>query len=147
MFQKIQLNKFSNFFENWKKKRNKPQLGKFHTLIGPGATVDGNVKIEDGQTIQIDGKINGSVNVSGLKSTIVITINGTVFGANAEEAALQADHIVINGTVTGKKILARETLSIGHGAKLNVEKIIYGGTLDVQRGALITGYIRDGDEV
>lgn len=73
---------------------------KMETIIGPGATIKGEVHTRG--TLRVDGNVEGKVNADG---SVIVGEKGVV---NAE---VTAGHVVIGGTVHGK-VNGREKVEI-----------------------------------
>ena len=111
---------------------NKKKQPAIKSLIAHGTQVDGNVAFADG--LRVDGNVNGNVHASdGIASILVISESAKVMGA------LEADHIIINGTVQGP-VHARHMLELQ--PKARIEGDIQYAALEMHQGALITGQLR-----
>ena len=98
---------------------------KLDTLIGQGATFDGNITIEGGA--RIDGKLKGKINAKG---TVVVGKNGKVDGEILAKSA------VIGGEIKGT-VRVQEKVEFETGAKFEGE--VYCKTLVVQEGVIFDG--------
>ncbi|MEY4506531.1 MAG: hypothetical protein RL297_1109 [Pseudomonadota bacterium] len=102
------------------------------SLIAQGTRVDGAVNFYDG--LRIDGDIQGDVlGLEDHPSILVISESASVTGQ------VQADHIIINGSVTGP-VVARRMLELQPKARI-VGDVSY-RTLEMHQGALISGLLR-----
>lgn len=102
------------------------------SLIAQGTRVDGAVSFYDG--LRIDGDIQGDVlGLEDRPSILVISESASVTGQ------VQADHIIINGSVTGP-VVARRMLELQPKARI-VGDVSY-RTLEMHQGALISGLLR-----
>jgi cytoskeletal protein CcmA (bactofilin family) len=102
------------------------------SLIAQGTQIDGNIAFADG--LRVDGDVNGNVHASdGVASILVISESAKVVGA------VEADHIIINGTVHGP-VHARHMLELQ--PKARIEGDIQYAALEMHQGALITGQLR-----
>ncbi len=101
-------------------------------MIAHGTQIDGNIAFADG--LRVDGDVNGNVHASdGVASILVISESAKVVGA------VEADHIIINGTVHGP-VHARHMLELQ--PKARIEGDIQYAALEMHQGALITGQLR-----
>jgi len=98
---------------------------KLDTLVGQGATFEGNIVIEGGA--RIDGKLKGKVNAKG---TVVVGKTGKVDGEITAKSA------VIGGEVKGI-IKVQDRVEFESGAKFDGE--VYCKTLVVQEGVIFDG--------
>ena len=102
------------------------------SLIAHGTRIEGNVLFEEG--IRIDGDVIGDIRAATEQpSILVISESASVTGQ------VQADHIIINGTVKGP-VLARQMLELQ--PKARIEGDIEYAALEMHQGALIAA----GDE-
>jgi cytoskeletal protein CcmA (bactofilin family) len=111
---------------------NKKKQPAIESLIAHGTQIDGNIAFADG--LRVDGDVNGNVHASdGVASILVISESAKVVGA------VEADHIIINGTVHGP-VHARHMLELQ--PKARIEGDIQYAALEMHQGALITGQLR-----
>ncbi|MEY2862210.1 MAG: hypothetical protein RL392_2668 [Pseudomonadota bacterium] len=111
---------------------NKKKQPAIKSLIAHGTQIDGNIAFADG--LRVDGDVNGNVHASdGIASILVISESAKVVGA------VEADHIIINGTVHGP-VHARHMLELQ--PKARIEGDIQYAALEMHQGALITGQLR-----
>jgi cytoskeletal protein CcmA (bactofilin family) len=111
---------------------NKKKQPAIKSLIAHGTQIDGNIAFADG--LRVDGDVNGNVHASdGVASILVISESAKVVGA------VEADHIIINGTVHGP-VHARHMLELQ--PKARIQGDIQYAALEMHQGALITGQLR-----
>ena len=102
------------------------------SLIAQGTRIDGNLVFSDG--LRVDGEIHGDVRASeDTPSILVISESATVYGS------LLADHIVINGSVTGP-IQAFDLVELQPKARIQGD-VTYKG-LEMHQGATVAGQLR-----
>lgn len=102
------------------------------SLIAVGTRVGGGIGFQEG--LRIDGDVQGDVFAAEDRpSILVISESASVTGQ------IQADHIIINGTVKGP-VLARSLLELQPKARI-VGDVSY-RTLEMHQGALIAGLLR-----
>ena len=110
------------------KKHTKPQT-QIDSLIGAGASIDGNLNFSGG--LRIDGQINGNVVAAqGKPSTLVLSEHGQVNGE------VNVTHLIINGSITGS-VFASEYMELQSKAKVNGD--VHYTTLEIQLGAIVDG--------
>jgi cytoskeletal protein CcmA (bactofilin family) len=103
-----------------------------NSLIAQGTRVGGGIGYQEG--LRIDGDVQGDVFAAEDRpSILVISESASVTGQ------VQADHIIINGTVKGP-VLARHMLELQPKARI-VGDVSY-RTLEMHQGALIAGLLR-----
>ena len=111
---------------------NKKKQPPIKSLIAEGSQIDGNYTFSDG--LRVDGAIKGNIYSSPeLPSILVISETATVVGS------LNADHIIINGTVTGD-VHAKLMLELQ--PKARIEGNVHYSALEMHQGALIAGQLR-----
>jgi cytoskeletal protein CcmA (bactofilin family) len=111
---------------------NKKKQPLIKSLIAEGSQIDGNFKFSDG--LRIDGAVIGNIfGNPDLASILVISETATVTGE------IHADHIIINGTVTGP-VHARLMLELQ--PKARIQGDVRYTALEMHQGALITGQLR-----
>lgn len=111
---------------------NKKKQPPIKSLIAEGSQIDGNFRFADG--LRIDGAVVG--NISGnpdLASILVISETASVTGE------IQADHIIINGTVKGP-VHARVMLELQPKARITGD--VHYTALEMHQGAIIAGQLR-----
>jgi cytoskeletal protein CcmA (bactofilin family) len=102
------------------------------SLIAQGTRINGGVAYEEG--MRIDGDVQGDVFASEDRPSILV-----ISEAASVTGQVQADHIIINGSVTGP-VVARQMLELQPKARI-VGDVSY-RTLEMHQGALITGLLR-----
>ena len=111
---------------------NKKKQPPIKSLIAEGSQIDGNFKFSDG--LRIDGAVVGSICAkTDLASILVISETATVTGE------IQADHIIINGTVRGP-VYARVMLELQ--PKARIQGDVHYTALEMHQGAIIAGQLR-----
>ena len=111
---------------------NKKKQPPIKSLIAEGSQITGNISFTDG--LRVDGTITGNIRAGeDVASILVISEIATVTGE------IVADHIIINGTVTGP-IHARKMLELQ--PKARIEGDVDYAALEMHQGALITGQLR-----
>lgn len=102
------------------------------SLIAAGSRIDGHLSFTEG--LRIDGDVLGNVRASDEKGSIlVISETASVVGE------IQADHVVINGTVKGP-IRAFDLLELQ--PKARIEGDVHYRALEMHQGALVSGQLR-----
>jgi len=110
-------------------KKNQPPI---KSLIAQGTRIEGNMKFDEG--LRIDGEVFGDVHATASEgSLLVISEAATVQGS------IQADHVIINGTVRGP-VHARELLELQ--PKARIEGDVSYVALEMHQGAMISGQLR-----
>lgn len=110
------------------KKHTKPQT-QIDSLIGAGASIDGNLNFSGG--LRIDGRVNGNVVAAQDKpSTLVLSEHGQVNGE------VNVTHLIINGSISGS-VFASEYMELQSKAKVNGD--VHYTTLEIQLGAIVDG--------
>lgn len=110
------------------KKHTKPQT-QIDSLIGAGASIDGNLNFSGG--LRIDGQVNGNVVAAqGKPSTLVLSEHGQVNGE------VNVTHLIINGSISGP-VFASEYMELQSKAKVNGD--VHYTTLEIQLGAIVDG--------
>jgi cytoskeletal protein CcmA (bactofilin family) len=108
------------------KKKAQPPI---KSLIAESSHIDGNFRFVDG--LRIDGHVQGNVMANADQpSILVISETATVTGA------IHADHVVINGLVTGP-VHARQMLELQPKARINGD--VHYIALEMHQGAIIDG--------
>ena len=101
------------------------------SLIAQGSHIEGHIRFGDG--LRIDGQVTGDVTAhKGDSSILVISETAAITGE------LHAEHIIINGTVTGP-IFASRLLELQPKAKI-VGDVFY-TALELHQGAMVTGQL------
>jgi cytoskeletal protein CcmA (bactofilin family) len=108
---------------------NKKKQPAIKSLIAHQCQIDGNFTFSDG--MRLDGQVHGNLTGSMERpSILVISESALVTGA------VEADHIIINGTVTGP-VHARVMLELQPKARITGE-VVY-KALEMHKGALVDG--------
>jgi cytoskeletal protein CcmA (bactofilin family) len=110
------------------------------SLIAQGSRIDGNIKFSEG--LRIDGEVYGDIqSQSEQPSMLVVSEAATVVGE------IQADHVIVNGTVRGA-VTARVLLELQ--PKARIEGDVSYMALEMHQGAVISGQLKplmvDGSE-
>ena len=103
------------------------------SLIAQGTRIDGNMKFNEG--LRVDGEVYGDVIASPEDAGSMLVISE----AAVVQGAVQADHVIINGTVRGP-IHARELLELQPKAKIEGEVSYV--ALEMHQGATISGTLK-----
>ena len=123
----------------FRKKEQKPS-SRIETLIGAESSINGDIHFSGG--LRVDGVIHGNVRETAEKAcTLVLSERGRI------EGAIEASHVVINGTVAGP-VKASHYIELQ--SKSRVSGDVYYRTLEIHTGAIIEGklvYINDSDVV
>lgn len=101
------------------------------SLIAQGTRIEGNMKFNEG--LRIDGEVFGDIRATDQSSLLVISEAAVVQGE------VQADHVIINGTVRGP-VNARELLELQ--PKARIEGDVAYVALEMHQGAVISGQLR-----
>jgi cytoskeletal protein CcmA (bactofilin family) len=103
------------------------------SLIAQGTRIEGNMKFNEG--LRVDGEVYGDIvaTTDDASSMLVISEAAVVQGA------IQADHVIINGTVRGP-VHARELLELQ--PKARIEGDVSYIALEMHQGATISGQLR-----
>lgn len=111
---------------------NKKKQPAIKSLIAESSHIHGNFNFADG--LRIDGVVIGNVcGESALPTILVISETATITGE------IQADHIIINGTVHGP-VHARLLLELQPKAKIHGD--VNYTALEMHQGAIIAGQLR-----
>ncbi len=111
------------------KRREKNSAARIDTLIGRGASVQGDVEFAGG--LHLDGRITGSVcATAGAAASLSVSEHGVV------EGSVRAPHVVLNGRVNGD-IFGTERVVLG--AKARVRGNVHYGVIEMALGAEISG--------
>ena len=108
------------------------------SLIAQGSRIDGNLQFTEG--LRVDGEIVGDIRASADQSSILVISEAAVV-----QGQIQADHVIINGTVRGP-VHAKDLLELQPNAR--IEGGVYYRELEMHKGAIIAGQLRPlvGDE-
>ena len=103
------------------------------SLIAQGTRIEGNMKFTEG--LRVDGEVYGDIQavVEDAGSLLVIS------EASVVQGGIQADHVIINGTVRGP-VHARELLELQPKAK--IEGDVSYVALEMHQGATISGQLK-----
>jgi cytoskeletal protein CcmA (bactofilin family) len=105
------------------------------SLIAQGSRIEGNLKFTEG--LRIDGEVFGNINANGEQpSILVVSEAATVIGE------INADHVIINGTVRGP-VHAKELLELQ--PKARIEGDVHYRALEMHQGAVISGQLKPMD--
>jgi len=103
------------------------------SLIAQGKRIEGNVKFTEG--LRVDGEVYGDIQTTAEDAGSLLVISE---GAVAE-GGLQADHVIINGTVRGP-VHAKELLELQ--PKARIEGDVHYRALEMHQGAVIAGQLK-----
>jgi cytoskeletal protein CcmA (bactofilin family) len=103
------------------------------SLIAQGTRIEGNMKFTEG--LRVDGEVYGDIQAVGEENGSLLVISE----ASVVQGAIQADHVIINGTVRGP-VHARELLELQPKAK--IEGDVSYASLEMHQGATICGQLR-----
>ena len=112
----------------FKKQVSKPQ-NRIDSLIGTTTRIEGNVFFSGG--LRVDGSVVG--NVAALPDqpgTLVVSEQARI------EGAVQAAHVVVNGTINGP-LHATETLELQAGSRVTGD--VHYKSIEMQQGAVVEG--------
>lgn len=102
------------------------------SLIAQGTRIEGQVLFHDG--LRIDGEVVGDIQAQeGQRSLLVVSDAARVTGS------IQADHVIINGTVKGP-VHALELLELQ--PKARIEGDVSYKALEIHQGATIAGQLQ-----
>jgi cytoskeletal protein CcmA (bactofilin family) len=111
---------------------NKKKQPPIKSLIAEGTQIDGHLHFTEG--LRVDGAIIGNVQArTEGASILVISETGAVTGE------VRADHIIINGSVTGP-VHAANLLELQ--PKARIQGDVHYAALEMHQGALIDGQLR-----
>ena len=102
------------------------------SLIAQGTRIEGHVLFHDG--LRIDGDVVGDIKASDDQRSILV-----VSEAASVTGQIQADHVIINGTVRGP-VHARELLELQ--PKARIEGDVSYVALEMHQGATISGQLK-----
>lgn len=102
------------------------------SLIAQGTRIHGDMKFEEG--LRVDGEVYGAIQASAEGGSLLVISEGALV-----EGGLQADRVIINGTVKGP-VVAREQLELQ--PKARIEGDVQYAALEMQHGATIAGQLR-----
>jgi len=114
-------------------KSKKPNLNAVNSIVAVGMDVEGCITFKG--TMKISGAVKGDVfRASGAHDgACTVIVEGTVNGGTIE-----ADHVVVTGSVSVNKIVAHESLIIISGGQVKAEEIFY-GTITSDDSVVING--------
>lgn len=104
-----------------------PEAGKVETVIGPGATLKG--EMHSRGTLRVDGNVEGKVSADG---SVIVGEKGVV------KAEVVAGHVVIGGTVHGK-VTGREKVEILSTGRLHGDVTTKPARFVVAEGVIFEG--------
>src|SRR6187431_2553605 len=102
------------------------------SLIAQGTRIEGNMKFSEG--LRVDGEVFGDIQASPEESSLLVISEAAIV-----QGAIQADHVIINGTVRGP-VHARELLELQ--PKARIEGDVSYVALEMHQGAVISGQLR-----
>jgi len=103
------------------------------SLIAQGTRIEGNMKFNEG--LRVDGEVYGDILATQEDNGSLLVISE----AAVVQGSVQADHVIINGTVRGP-VHARELLELQ--PKARIEGDISYIALEMHQGATISGQLR-----
>jgi cytoskeletal protein CcmA (bactofilin family) len=103
------------------------------SLIAQGTRIEGNVKFTEG--LRVDGEVYGDLQAVPEDNGSMLVISE----AAVVQGAVQADHVIINGTVRGP-VMARELLELQ--PKARIEGDVSYVAIEMHQGASICGQLR-----
>ncbi|MGA0571597.1 bactofilin family protein [Variovorax sp. VNK109] len=109
-------------------KRKQPPI---KSLIAQGSRIEGNFHFTDG--LRVDGTVVGDVRASDDQPSILV-----VSELASIQGAIHADHVIINGQVTGP-VHATELLELQ--PKARIEGDVHYKALEMHQGAIISGHL------
>lgn len=102
------------------------------TLVAQGTRIEGNILFDGG--VRIDGEVIGAIQARSDGGSLLVISEGAV-----AEGGIQADHVIINGTVKGP-VEARVLLELH--AKARIHGDVRYVALEIRQGATIFGQLR-----
>jgi cytoskeletal protein CcmA (bactofilin family) len=103
------------------------------SLIAQGTHIEGNMKFNEG--LRVDGEVFGDIQAVPEEDGSLLVISE----AAVVQGAIEADHVIINGTVRGP-VHARELLELQ--PKARIEGDVSYVALEMHQGATISGQLR-----
>jgi cytoskeletal protein CcmA (bactofilin family) len=103
------------------------------SLIAQGTRIEGNMKFSEG--LRVDGEVFGDIQAAPEDAGSLLVISE----AAVVQGAMEADHVIINGTVRGP-VHARELLELQ--PKARIEGDVSYVALEMHQGATISGQLR-----
>lgn len=102
------------------------------SLIASGSRIEGSVKFGEG--LRIDGEVVGDIHAHAEQTSLLVVSETAMV-----QGAIEADHVIINGTVRGP-VHARELLELQ--PKARIEGDVSYRALEMHQGAVISGQLR-----
>jgi cytoskeletal protein CcmA (bactofilin family) len=102
------------------------------SLIAQGTRIDGDLKFNEG--LRIDGEVFGDIRASTDSPSMLVVSEAAVV-----QGEIQADHVIVNGTVRGP-VVARELLELQ--PKARIEGDVSYMALEMHQGAVISGQLK-----
>jgi cytoskeletal protein CcmA (bactofilin family) len=102
------------------------------SLIAQGTRIEGNMKFNEG--LRVDGEVFGDIVATAEENSLLVISEAAVV-----QGAVEADHVIINGTVRGP-VNARELLELQ--PKARIEGDVSYVALEMHQGATISGQLR-----
>ena len=102
------------------------------SLIAQGSRIEGNLKFTDG--LRVDGECFGNITASADQTSMLVISEAAVVVGE-----IQADHVIINGTVRGP-VHARQLLELQ--PKARIEGDVHYRALEMHQGAVIAGQLK-----
>jgi cytoskeletal protein CcmA (bactofilin family) len=103
------------------------------SLIAQGTRIEGNMKFTEG--LRVDGEVYGDIQATLEEAGSLLVISE----ASVVQGAIQADHVIINGTVRGP-VHARELLELQ--PKARIEGDVSYIALEMHQGATVCGQLK-----
>src|SRR6478672_8508357 len=103
------------------------------SLIAQGTRIEGNMKFTEG--LRVDGEVYGDIQAVDEDAGSLLVISE----ASVVQGGIQADHVIINGTVRGP-VHARELLELQ--PKARIEGDVSYVALEMHQGATISGQLK-----
>ncbi|MBC5764907.1 bactofilin family protein [Ramlibacter albus] len=102
------------------------------SLIATGSRIEGDIKFTEG--LRVDGEVFGDIRANPESSSLLV-----ISEAATVQGEVQADHVIINGTVRGP-VIARELLELQ--PKAQIEGDVSYRALEMHQGAVISGQLK-----
>ena len=102
------------------------------SLIAQGTRIDGDLKFNEG--LRIDGEVFGDIRATADTSSMLVISEAAVV-----QGEVQADHVIVNGTVRGP-VIAKELLELQ--PKARIEGDVSYMALEMHQGAVISGQLK-----
>ncbi len=111
--------------------------GSLTSLISNGTKVQGDIEFTD--HMEVEGELNGNIAAAdGAKASLRVAEGGVVRGE------IRVPNIVVNGFVEGD-IFASEHVELAN--KANIQGTIYYKSMEMVKGAVVSGQLRPINEV